>query len=70
MITRLQEINSPARNSVDEPMLLCNSSGPRAAKLVLEWFRLANPLEWIFHDILNQEQDSKGYFSVRLHPPA
>jgi len=51
-------------------MLLCNSSGPRAAKLVLEWLRLANPLEWIFHDILNQEQDSKGYFSVRLHPPA
>ncbi len=65
MITRLKKIDSLAAHLVNQPMLLRNSSRPHAAKLVLEWLRLTNALEWIFHNILSQKQDPKSYFPVK-----
>lgn len=70
VITCLKKIDSPATYLVNQPMLLRNSSRPHAAKLMLEWLRLTNALEWIFHNILNQKEHAKSYFPVRFHPPS
>jgi len=67
VIASLEKIDSLATHLVDQPMLLRDSSGPYAAKLVLEGLRLANTLEWILQDILNQQQGPKSCFPVRLH---
>ena len=70
MITRLQKINSLPAHLVYHAMLLCDSSRPQAAQLVLECLRFANALEWIFDNILHQQQNAKSYLPVRPDPPS
>lgn len=70
MITRLKKIDSVATHYINQPMFLCNSSGPPVAQLVLERRRLTNALKWIFENILNQQQNSESRFSLSLHSPA
>jgi hypothetical protein len=54
VIAPLKKIDSPARNLVDQPMLLRDSPRPRSAQLMLEWLGFADAMERISQDILNQ----------------
>jgi hypothetical protein len=70
MVSGLQEINSLPTYFVNQPMLLRDSSGPRAGQLVLQSLRLSDSVKWIHENSLNQKQDAQRRISICFYPPA
>ena len=66
MIAGLKKIDSVGRHSVNETMLLRNSPGPGSRELVLERFRLPDPMERISQDVFHQMQDAERYVAIRF----
>jgi len=68
VVPRLQEIDPPVTNQIDDAMLFGKSSRPCAAWEVFERFGLSDPGDRIAQDRLNEIKCSEGDLSIRLHP--
>ncbi len=57
MIPGLKEIDSVCGHGVHQPVLLRNSAGPSAGKLVFQRLGLSDPLKRVGEDSLDELQD-------------
>ena len=55
-------------DSIDEPIGLIDPTGPKARKIFTQGFRLADPLEWTAHCILDQAVDAFQGLTILLLP--
>jgi len=68
VIPRLQEIDPPVTNQIDDSMLFGKSSRPCAAWKVFKRFGLTDPGERIAQNRLDKVKCTEGDLPIRLHP--
>jgi len=68
VVTCLKKINSPFADAVDQPVFLGDPARPAACQNELQWLRLADTRERIFHRRLHQLQRPKRCLPIRFHP--
>jgi hypothetical protein len=57
VIARLDKIDSLGAYAINQPMLLGDSPGPGSGQFILQRFRLADAVEWIPQDVLDEVQN-------------
>jgi hypothetical protein len=68
MIASLQEVDALISDQVNDPMLLRQTTRPRASRQILQRFWLADSGEWITYDCLDQIERAQGNLAVGCHP--
>jgi len=68
MIPCLQEINPVISHQIDDAMFLRQPSGPGSRCEVAQRFRLADALEGITKNGLDQVKSAQGQLAVGLYP--
>ena len=68
MIPRLQEVDSPVADQVDDSVLFGKPSRPCAAWKVFERFGLSDPGKRVAQNRLYEVKCSERHLSVRLNP--
>jgi hypothetical protein len=66
----LGELDSIVVDTVDDSVLLRQSSRPNIEAQVLEWLRLPDPGERIAHDALHQADEARDHARLGLSPLA
>jgi len=70
VVSSLEKVQAFVDNAVNEPVFLCDPSGPASGKRVSEGFGLSESCEGIAHHRLDQIQQPDGNIAVGLHPIA
>lgn len=68
MVPGLEKVYPLFTHQINQPVLLGYATRPCSRRQVLQSFRVANAIEWIAKDVLNELNDSECGFSIVLYP--
>ena len=68
MISRLQKVDPRLGNSIHKAVFLGDPARPASRQNELQWFRLADAVEWVFHHRFHEFQDSKSCLTISFDP--